>query len=166
MATEARAIRAGSKGPRQSRGLAASLPTGRAAQTMPAPLWPELILRTEERAVLREKLPVLQIHICPHPTPPLSGCFLSRDQTHTQILKQGELFASVLEQRRNEDLSQPLGEAEWGCQSGKTSWRKTRQSRRRRVSQTKESATKSSEQKRVSPHLETSRPALCQAPDS
>lgn len=85
-----------------------------------------------------------------HPSP-FWVLSLQRPDTHRQILKQGELFASVLEQRRNEDLSQPLGEAEWGCQSGKTSWRKTRQSRRRRVSQTKENATKSSEQKRASP---------------
>ena len=70
MATEARAIRAGSKGPGPEQGPAISLPTGPVAQTMPARLSlaeHHLVGRAHPEswggAILREKPPILHLHV-------------------------------------------------------------------------------------------------------
>lgn len=68
-------------------------------------MWAEPILRARG-AVLRKK-PSILLHIYFHPQPtPFCELFLQRPETHRQTLNQGELLASVLGQKRNEELSQ------------------------------------------------------------
>lgn len=92
MATEARAIKAGSKGPEPDEGSAVSLPIGLVAQTMPTrpslaehPLVDRVHSESLRGAGMREK-PLILLHKCSHPLPSPSVSFLSREQRHTNRL--------------------------------------------------------------------------------